>query len=49
MDGQWGSFRLEYNTSTSNVTSRGPLVSYARNVVVLKNANPVSLLQRPTK
>lgn len=50
MDGSWGIFRLEYNTSTSEVAQRGPLVSYARNVVMLSVAGDVSnLLQRPIR
>lgn len=47
MDGAWGIFRLEYNTSTSEVATRGELVSYARNVVMLQTSDVSSLLVKP--
>ena len=42
-------FYLEYNTSTDTIRpGRGTLVSYVRNLVVLKNAvGPTSLMERP--
>ena len=41
-------FWLEFNTSTSPLEGRGPLVSYVRNVVMLRNVvNPTGLMQRP--
>lgn len=42
-------FWLEYNTSTSAVLKgRGPLVSYVRNIVMLRDvADPALLLKRP--
>jgi hypothetical protein len=45
----WQCFRLEYNTSSApNPSLRGPLVAYARNVVMLRGVSNVSaLLQRP--
>jgi hypothetical protein len=45
----WQSFWLEYNTSAGRIPeSRGPLVAYARNVVMLRGvSDPVPLLQRP--
>jgi hypothetical protein len=50
-DGKLGMFRLEYNTSTSGVPAgRGPLVGYARNVVMLRNATDVAaLLVKPVR
>jgi hypothetical protein len=47
----WESFWLEYNTSGGGVTAaRGPLVSYVRNVVMLRAVSEVSaLLERPTR
>jgi hypothetical protein len=52
MDGTWDILRLEYNTSTQNDVdpARGPLVAYARNVVVLQRTGPAEvppLLERP--
>ncbi len=51
MDGTWGKLRLEYNTSTMGVPAgRGPLVSYVRNVVMLKGptlSNITSILLKP--
>lgn len=45
----WERFWLEYNTSTSKVQEgRGPLVAYARNVVVLRvTGEPPRIFERP--
>lgn len=49
----WNKFWLEYNTSFEGSRmppGRGPLVGYARNVVMLRGvANPLPLLVRPAK
>lgn len=47
----WESFWLEYNTSAGRIpASRGPLVSYVRNVVMLRGVTVVSpLLERPAR
>ena len=48
--GYWDKFWLEYNTSSNYVApGRGPLTSYARNVVMLKGVDPESagLLVKP--
>ena len=43
-----GMFWLEYNTSSNVERQRGPLVGYARNVVVLGNVTDIpSLFERP--
>jgi hypothetical protein len=48
MDGTWGIFRLEYNTSSSAAwEGRGPLTAYFRNMVVLRATSVAGLLQRP--
>jgi hypothetical protein len=53
MGGAWGTVRVEYNTSHSTVVAgRGPLVSYARNVVTvngLTKDSVLALLQRPVR
>lgn len=47
----WEKFWIEYNTSSNGIPAgRGPLVSYARNVVMLHGvADPARLLERPMK
>jgi hypothetical protein len=47
----WEKFWLEYNTSANTIPEgRGPLVAYARNVVMLRNVpDPTNLLQRPQR
>jgi len=47
----WEEFWLEYNTSGNRIpVGRGPLVGYARNVVMLRNLTEVPpLLERPTR
>jgi hypothetical protein len=48
MDGTWGIFRVEYNTSASAAwEGRGPLTAYFRNMVVLRASSVEGLLQRP--
>jgi hypothetical protein len=47
MGGRWGTFRIEYNTSTSTVKARGPLTSFVRNLVTLSTASVSGLLVRP--
>jgi hypothetical protein len=48
MDGTWGIFRLEYNTSANAWwEGRGPLTAYFRNFVVLRASSVAGLLQRP--
>ena len=46
---RWESFWLEYNTSSNQLPpGRGPLVAYARNVVMLRGVSDVAgLLERP--
>jgi hypothetical protein len=47
----WDRFWLEYNTSSYVIPpTRGPLTSYVRNIVMLRNvSNPATILQRPVK
>jgi hypothetical protein len=47
----WESFWLEYNTSSASIpATRGPLVAYIRNVVMLKGvSDPTALLQSPIR
>jgi hypothetical protein len=48
MDGTWGIFRLEYNTSaTAAWEGRGDLTAYFRNLVVLRASTVSGLLTRP--
>lgn len=48
VDQSVGMFWLEYNSSSNVVRTRGPLVGYVRNIVVLSDVtNPASLLERP--
>lgn len=49
--GRWESFWVEFNTSTDAIKAgRPPLVSYVRNVVMLRGINdPTPLLVRPSK
>lgn len=46
--GKIDQFWLEYNTSTAPVVGRGPLVSYVRNIAMLRDVvSPTGLMQRP--
>jgi hypothetical protein len=49
LSGNIEEFYLEYNTSTGEVIpGRGDLVSYVRNIVILKDvADPVAVMQKP--
>ena len=48
INGTIDEFWLEYNTSTAPLSGRGDLVSYVRNLVMMRNVvSPTGLMQRP--